>query len=216
MGYFLLDTTTIPPQTITDITSITSAETFGEPICTLLNYLTINTESITSLETFGIPQLNQNILPESIISAEVFGDLVIGNGDRTIYPVRIASGELFGVPKLTMYILPTSITTAQAFDNPTIGFYIDEPFEKSKQRTSNWKAIKQEIGNRSMIDETIWDYALTIWDNGSTHWDAITDSVDIMKKINPSTTFVTQSKQGSTTFNKNSQRSTSFTKIKER
>ena len=115
-----------------------------------------------------------------------------------------------------MYVNPSSILTGEAFNNPLVGYYADEPFEKSKQRTSNWKPIKQAIGSTNVGGETIWDVGFTTWDGRYTHWDGLNDHRDIMRKITPTTTFITQNKQGSTTFNKNKQGATSFTKIKER
>jgi hypothetical protein len=215
MGYYLLDTEIATPQAITDITSIVSGEAFGEPILSFINYMIINAESITSVEVFGIPQLNQTILPESILSGESFGDITVGNGVRTIYAFRISSAESFGIPSLTMQIRHSSILSSESFGNPRVGHIADEPFEKSKQTLSNWKPIKQEVGNKSMIGETIWDLGLTSWDNGNTHWDAIEGSTDIMKKINPSSTFSTKGRQSNSNFNKSKQSATSFNKVKE-
>lgn len=133
-----------------------------------------------------------------------------------IYAYRIPSAESFGIPTLTMTINPASITTGEAFGSPAIRSYTDEPFEKSKQVIQNWEPIKQEVGSQYLIDETIWDLALTVWDSDMTHWDAITEFTDTMEKNFPASVFTTQSKQSSTVFNKNKQGATSFTKIKEK
>ena len=93
---------------------IESAEAWGMPIASgsvILN-------SIPSAEAFGlITQIDQEIRPNGIESAEAFGTPGFG---REIRVNSIESAEAFGSPQIDQQVRPNSIESAEAFGSPQI------------------------------------------------------------------------------------------------
>ncbi len=99
--------------------SISSAETFGLPICNPQE-TGIFTVGIDSREAFGgsvIQPGKAEILTQGIASAEFFGTTKIST---LISPVGISSGEGFGVSALTSNVLTQGISSQEGFGGPTL------------------------------------------------------------------------------------------------
>ncbi|GMV82101.1 MAG: hypothetical protein AMXMBFR7_32850 [Planctomycetota bacterium] len=128
-----------PPQTLSGVGGIASAEAFGTPklsrtvkpsgIASAESFgtptlnpgaVTLQPTGIASAEAFGTPGLANLVKPTGIASAEAFGTPTLTPGAVTLQPGSIASAEAFGTPALANLVKPTGIPSAEAFGTPTL------------------------------------------------------------------------------------------------
>lgn len=100
---------------IVTVTSITSDESFGNPLVLLAQE--VSAGSITSDESFGTPQINLGIQVNSIVSSESFGEPFV-IPEQFISVSSISSSESFGVLSLDFLINVNSITSDESFGTP--------------------------------------------------------------------------------------------------